>query len=86
MLHRRNIQQISNHITHLLHFFTDRREIIILIHLISHRLQKLDLQSALILIVFGLLSWPVMKAFCRLNDHMRARFEAWRAAKTAKAA
>ena len=49
-------------------------------------LQKLDLQSALILIVFGLLSWPVMKAFCRLNDHMRARFEAWRAAKTAKAA
>ena len=49
-------------------------------------LQKLDLQSALILIVFGLLSWPVMKAFCRLNDHMRARFEAWRAAKTANAA
>mgnify|MGYP000739212877 CR=1 FL=1 len=49
-------------------------------------LQKFDLQSALILIVFGLLSWPVMKAFCRLNDHMRARFEAWRAAKTAKAA
>ena len=49
-------------------------------------LQKLDLQSALILIVFGLLSWPVMKAFCRLNDHMRAKFEAWRAAKTAKAA
>ena len=49
-------------------------------------LQKLDLQSALILIVFGLLSWPVMKAFCRLNDRMRARFEAWRAAKTAKAA
>ena len=49
-------------------------------------LQKLDLQSTLILIVFGLLSWPVMKAFCRLNDHMRARFEAWRAAKTAKAA
>ena len=49
-------------------------------------LQKLDLQSALILIVFGLLSWPVMKAFCRLNDHMRTRFEAWRAAKTAKAA
>ena len=49
-------------------------------------LQKLDLQSALILIVFGLLSWPVMKAFCRLNDHMRTRFEAWRAGKTAKAA
>ena len=49
-------------------------------------LQKLDLQSALILIVFGLLSWPVMKAFCRLNDRMRAKFEAWRAAKTAKAA
>ena len=49
-------------------------------------LQKLNLQSALILIVFGLLSWPVMKAFCRLNDRMRARFEAWRAAKTAKAA
>lgn len=49
-------------------------------------LQKLDLQSALILIVFGLLSWPVMKAFCRLNDHMRARFEAWRATKTANAA
>ena len=49
-------------------------------------LQKLDLQSALILIVFGLLSWPVMKAFCRLNDRMRARFEAWRAAKSAKAA
>ena len=49
-------------------------------------LQELNLQSALILIVFGLLSWPVMKAFCRLNDHMRARFEAWRAAKTAKAA
>ena len=45
MLHRRNIQQISNHITHLLHFFTDRREIIILIHLISHRLQKLDLSG-----------------------------------------
>ena len=49
-------------------------------------LQKLNLQSALILIVFGLLSWPVMKAFCRLNDHMRTRFEAWRAGKTAKAA
>ena len=49
-------------------------------------LEKLNLQSALILIVFGLLSWPVMKAFCRLNDHMRARFEAWRAGKTAKAA
>ncbi len=49
-------------------------------------LQKLNLQSALILIVFGLLSWPVMKAFCRLNDHMRAKFEAWRAGKTAKAA
>ena len=49
-------------------------------------LQKLNLQSALILIVFGLLSWPVMKAFCRLNDHMRIRFEAWRAGKTAKAA
>ena len=49
-------------------------------------LQELNLQSALILIVFGLLSWPVMKAFCRLNDRMRARFEAWRAAKTAKAA
>ena len=49
-------------------------------------LQKLNLQSALILIVFGLLSWPVMKVFCRLNDRMRARFEAWRAAKTAKAA
>ena len=49
-------------------------------------LQELNLQSALILIVFGLLSWPVMKAFCRLNDHMRIRFEAWRAGKTAKAA
>ena len=49
-------------------------------------LEKLNLQSALILIVFGLLSWPVMKAFCRLNDHMRAKFEAWRAGKTAKAA
>ena len=49
-------------------------------------LQKLNLQSALILIVFGLLSWPVMKAFCRLNDRMRAKFEAWRAGKTAKAA
>ena len=49
-------------------------------------LQKLNLQSALILVVFGLLSWPVMKAFCRLNDRMRAKFEAWRAAKTAKAA
>ena len=49
-------------------------------------LQELNLQSALILIVFGLLSWPVMKAFCRLNDHMRTRFEAWRAGKTAKAA
>lgn len=49
-------------------------------------LEKLNLQSALILIVFGLLSWPVMKAFCRLNDRMRVRFEAWRAAKTAKAA
>ena len=49
-------------------------------------LQKLNLQSALILVVFGLLSWPVMKAFCRLNDRMRAKFEAWRAGKTAKAA
>lgn len=49
-------------------------------------LQELNLQSALILIVFGLLSWPVMKAFCRLNDHMRTRFEAWRAGKIAKAA
>ena len=49
-------------------------------------LQELNLQSALILIVFGLLSWPVMKAFCRLNDHMRTRFEAWRAGKAAKAA
>ena len=49
-------------------------------------LQKLNLQSALILVVFGLLSWPVMKAFCRLNDRMRAKFEAWRASKTAKAA
>ena len=49
-------------------------------------LQKLNLQSALILIVFGLLSWPVIKAFCRLNDHMRTRFEAWSAGKTAKAA
>ena len=41
-------------------------------------LQELNLQSALILIVFGLLSWPVMKAFCRFErPHARARFEAW---------
>ena len=49
-------------------------------------LHKLNRKSALILIVFGLRSWPVMKAFGRLNDHIRTRLEAWRACKTAKAA
>ena len=40
-------------------------------------LKVLDFSSTLILVVFGLLAWPVLNLFSRVNDKLREQLAAW---------
>ena len=46
-------------------------------------LKTLDFSSTLILAVFGLLAWPVLNLFARINDKMREALSAWLAKRSA---